>query len=217
MLGRARPLADFCERRLRDRLGMKMARLYAFGLALSYGVLALVASSAGARTARELVVRALVAASWVVAGLAGLSLSTNLSRLDAEQGVDGLLAQRGASPEELGFARWLVGARRIAYLVALAALIVCAAAALRVRSGGDAALLVALALAAVLYALVLGASVSALARAAASLSATRGRWLFVALILVPHAARSLWPELPSVPAVFSTLLDMVSRAGGVAP
>jgi hypothetical protein len=216
-LTRVRPLADFYERRLRERFGMKTARLYAFGLAVSYGVFALLASGAGARAARELVVRELVAASWVVAGLAALSLSTNLARLDAEQGVDGLLAQRGTSREELGLARWFVGARRIALLVGLSALAVCAAAALRVRSVGDAVSLVAMAIAAVFYAIVLGATVSALARAAATLAPTRGRSLFVALILVPHAARALWPELPSVPAAFASLLRLVSRAGGIAP
>ncbi len=216
ILGRVRPLADFYERRLRERFGMKTARVYAFGLAVSYGVLALFASGAGARAARDLVVRELLAASWVVAGLAALSLATNLSRLDAEQGVEGLLAQRGTSREELGVARWFVGARRIAFLVAASALAVCAAAALRMKSLSDAAALSALAVAAMIYALVLGASVSALARASATLAPSNGRTLLVALVFVPHAARALWPDLPSIPAVFSSLLKLVARAGGLA-
>jgi hypothetical protein len=215
ILGRVRPLSDFYERRLRERFGMRTARVYAFGLAVSYGVLAVIASGAGARAARDLVVRELVAASWVVAGLAALSLATNLSRLDAEQGVEGLLAQRGTSREELGLARWFVGARRIAFMVAFSALAVCASAALRIRSLSDAGALLALALSAVIYSLVLGAAVSALARAAATLAPSNGRSLFVALIVVPHAARALWPSLPSVPAAFSSLLGLVARAGGL--
>jgi hypothetical protein len=216
ILGRLRPLADFYDRRLRERLGMRTARLYAFGLAVTYGVLAALTAGAGARAAREVVMRELVTASWVLAGLASLSLATNLARLDAEQGVTGLLAQRGTSREELGLARWFVGARRIAVLMGASTVAVCAAAALRVRSLSDGLSLLALAVASVLYALVLGASSSALARAAATLAPSNGRAFFVALILVPHAARSLWPDLPSVPAVFSALLRLVARAGGLA-
>lgn len=196
---------------------MKSARLYALGLGASYALFALLASGSGARAARELVVRELATASWVVGGLVALSLATNLEKLDVEHGVEALLAQRGATRETLSWARFYVGARRIARLVGLSALAVCAAALLRVKTSSDALALAALTVASLGYALALGVVVSALARGAVALAPERGRTLFVAFIALPHAARALFPELPSVPATFDALLRLVSRAGGLAP
>jgi hypothetical protein len=211
-----RALVAFADRRLRQRLGARFALLYAIGIGLSYGVLILLSGGAGGQqAARALVVRELGTATWVVAGLISLSLAANWGRLDAEEGVLGILRLRGLEPESLETARWYAAARRIALLVALPTLLCCALAAARVRSLGSAGELAILALAATLYACVLGPGAAALGLLARALSPGSGRLMLVALVLLPHAARKLWPSLPSVPAALSWLIDAVGRAGGV--
>ena len=196
---------------------MRMARLYAAGVAVTYGVLVVLASGDGAaRAGRALVIRELTAASWVVTALAALSLAANLREQDVQRGFGGLLAQRGIRDDALELGRWLAGAKRIATLVGLSGLFVCAVAAMRVGSLQSGLLLLARAIATVVYSLLLGAGISALARAAASLAPRHGRSLLIALVLLPHAARELWPELPSVPAAYGSLLSLVARVGGIA-
>ena len=209
-------LVAFADRRLRQRAGARFGLLYAVGIGVSYGILVLIAASAdGDRAARALIVRALGTATWVVAGLISLSLAADWNRLDDRDGVLGLLRLRGLPVESLEVARCFAAARRIALLVALPTLLCCALAGARVRSLGSAGELVAMALAASAYACLLGAGASVLALAARLLVPSSGRLLLIGLVLLPHAARELWPSMPSVPSTLSWLIAVVGRAGGV--
>ncbi|HVJ19749.1 MAG TPA: hypothetical protein VM686_30240 [Polyangiaceae bacterium] len=209
-------LVAFADRRLRQRMGARFGLLYAIGIGLSYGFLILLAAGGDDdRAARALIVRELGTATWVVAGLIGLSLAADWKRLDDGDGVLGLLRLRGLPAESLELARCYAAARRIAVLVLLPTLLGCAVAGARIRSLGSAGELVALALAAAVYAHLVGAGASALALVARLLAPGSGRMLLLALVLLPHLARELWPSMPSVPAAVSWLLAAVGRAGGV--
>ncbi len=209
-------LVAFADRRLRQRLGARLALLYSIGIGISYAILILLSGGAsGQQAARALVVRELGTATWVVAGLVSLSLAANWQRLDVEEGVPSLLRLRGLEPMSLEAARCFAAARRIALLVALPTLLCCALAGARGASLGAAGELAALAFAIALYACVLGAGAAGLAFLARQLSPGSGRLMLLALVLLPHAARELWPSLPSVPAALSWLLAAVGRAGGV--
>ena len=209
-------LIAFADRRLRQRAGARFGLVYAAGLGLSYGALILLAAGAGGEQAtRALILRELRTATWIVAGLISLSLAADWRRFDAEEGVPGFLRLRGVAAEDLEAARCFAAARRIAVLVAAPTLLCCALAAARVRSLESAGELTALAIASVLYAAVLGAGASALSLTARLLAPSSGRLFLVALVLLPHVARELWPSMPSVPAALSWLLDTVGRAGGV--
>ncbi len=211
---RLRALAAFCERRQRERLGARLSFLYAVGLAATYGLFVLLsADGESANTARAFVQREIRAASWIPASLYALTLAANWAELDRAEGVPALLRQRGFQPQALAMAHVLGGARRLTLILAVPAVILCALGAARVHSVAAGLGFALLALALSLYSALLATAVSALARAAAALAPRHGRLLLLALVLVPHAARELWPSLPSVPAVFGWLLDALERAG----
>jgi hypothetical protein len=54
-----------------------------------------------------------------------------------------------------------------------------------------------------------------LAHIAASLAPSRARWLWLALLLVPHFARALWPQLPSVPWALAWLREHLLALGAL--
>lgn len=206
-----RPLLAFAERRLRERLGARLALVYAVAVGAGYALLVLLAGG----DVSALLGQELRTASWIVGGLLGLSLAVDWSRLDRDEGISDLLRLRGLGVEGLEAARFLAGARRVALLVGVPALLCCAVAGARVRSLEGAIALAVLAMAAALYACVLGALVSGLSLAARVLAPAAGRLTFTALVLLPHFARELWPSMPSVPAALAWLLSVVTRAGGV--
>ncbi len=213
-VGRLRALAAFCERRQRERLGARLAYLYAIGLAVTYGLLVLLAGDAeSASGARSFVLAEVRAASIVPIGLYALTLAANWAELDRGEGVFSLLRQRGFQPHALGLAHVWAGARRLTLLLAVPAVALCALAAARVHLPRPALGLALLALALTLYSVLLAASISALAAAARLLAPRNGRLLLLSLVLVPHAARELWPSMPSVPALFGSLLATISRLG----
>jgi hypothetical protein len=211
-----RALVRFADRRLRKRAGARFGALYALGVGVSYALLILWSGGDGGRAARLLVMRELTTATWIVTGLFSLSLAADWTRLDREEGVLGLLRLRGLSPDNLERARFYAGARRIALLVGLTTIACCALAGSRIRSLQSAGELVTLALAAAVYACVVGGAASGLCLLSRVLAPGSGRAFLLALVLLPHAARELWPALPSVPSAVSWLLDTVGRAGGVA-
>jgi hypothetical protein len=214
--GSNQPLIAFADRRLRQRAGAKFAALYATGVGISYGIFILLAAGADAeRAARGLVLRELGTATWIVGGLLCLSLAANWEKIDQEEGVLGLLRLRGLPLEGLEAARWFAGARRLALLLGLPAVLSCALAGARVRSLHSAAEVAVLIVAVAVYACVVAAGASGLALAARKLLPSSGRLLLAALVLLPHAARELWPHVPSVPAAVSWLLTLVGRAGGL--
>jgi hypothetical protein len=61
-------------------------------------------------------------------------------------------------------------------------------------------------LGALLFAIVLGVGLAALARGAAFLLPERGRLLLVAVVLLPLSASLAWPSAPNLPAIFRELV-----------
>ncbi|MFO7181592.1 MAG: hypothetical protein DIU78_023015 [Pseudomonadota bacterium] len=209
------PLVRFSHRRLGELLGMRIARLYGVGIAASYGVaLALVPADVRLETAPDLLRRALAATSWIVAGFSGLSLARDLAVRDRSDGIEMLAALRGYDARQLELARSVAGALRIAMwsaapIVALALLVAASSGTLRGVLLGASFTGFAL-----VYAALLGVTVAALSRAGAGLSPRRGRLVFAAFILLPHAARLVSPSTPSVPAAFAWLLEQSAALSG---
>jgi hypothetical protein len=161
------------------------------------------------------VVRALLWLSWLTTGVAAWSTARDLSARDDQDGITSLVLQRGHDAAALSRARSLATVSAVFSVTAPPASVL---AVLAVALSDSVALATSRALFALgtlayvgVLALVLGVS----ARWAVSLHPRRGRSVFLALILGPHLARSVWPDVPSVPALFAWLLDQLWRLGAV--
>jgi hypothetical protein len=188
---------------------MRLARAYAFGVALSFAALVALMPSATQTTFNRYIVDALRSASWIVAGLSALSAARDLERRDDTDGFAALFALRGAGQRERAWSRVIAGAARIALGVSIPAFAVLAVSALKWRGpalGPWLALWTALI---VVYATALGATLSALSRGSAMLFARHARFLLVGVVFVPELLRVLagWP-LPSLPSACSSFLDL---------
>jgi len=202
-------LVAFAERRLADAFGGRIARFYAWGIAASYGIALFVAQ---VRT-DALLAQALVALSWIPAGLIALGAARGPSRPDDENGFVALARQRGFDARELELARFLAAVARIARVTGYPALALVAVRATLARDVNAAIASAQAALGAVVYVASLAFLLAALARAGAVLSAGRGRLTLVALVLVPHLARALFPSMPSVPAALGAILELFFEHG----
>jgi hypothetical protein len=196
---------------------MRLARMYSFGVALSFALLALLTPTTGRSAINGWIVDALRSASWVVAGLSALSAARELEPRDELDGFSALAALRGSAREQRSRARALATALRIALGVCVPGLAVLGVGAL--RSLGPALLpWLALWLAFIVaYSLVLGATLALLARASARLLAQQARLLLVCVVFVPELVRALggfW--FPSLPAACAWLLGLGEAWGRAA-
>jgi hypothetical protein len=209
----ARRFADlvaFSERRLSDAFGGRIARLYGWGIAVSYAVALVIVKA----RAEAIVSQALVALAWIPAGLVALGAARDQARLDEESGAAALVQQRGFDTRDLELARFLAAARKIARVTGWPALTLALVSAFIAR-GPDAALRsVHAALGAGVFVLCLSLLLAALARASAIVSGGRGRVTFVAAVLVPALAQVLVPWLPSVPSLLGQVLHAFFAGGG---
>lgn len=205
-----RALVRLCARSQKELWGLRLTRLYGFGIGVSYGALAL-AMPQEPQVAAALWSRSLVTASWV-AGVGALSLATDLEARDAAQGLTGLARLRGFGSPALERARILAGALRVAGAVAIPGLLVALAALLRFRTLPGAVTALWLALLTLPYAALLGGTLACLARLSSRLLPQRGRLLLLSLVLGPWLlALGTRSDVPSVPAAFGWLL---ARLGG---
>lgn len=205
----ASELVALCERRLADAFGGRVARFYAWGVAVSYALALFVTKS----RSEAILSQALVALAWIPTGIVALGAARDQARLDDEGGFVALVRQRGFDAQGLELARFLATARRIARVTGWPALVLVLVRASLARST-DAALASAWsALGAAVFLLSLAVSVAALARASAILSGGRGRWTLVAIVLVPHVANALFPWMPSVPKMLAAILDIFFSTG----
>jgi hypothetical protein len=128
-----------------------------------------------------------------------------------------LIRQRGLSLDDLRVARPYAVAARIARLVGIPALALGAlAVVLAVSTDALSSRLVFLVLLGV-WAIAVAALLAVMADVALRLSPDRAGWMLVALVAVPHLARSVWPLTPSAPALAAWLLsgvEAVARAFG---
>jgi hypothetical protein len=190
--------------------GLRAARVYAFGVFVSYAVaLSLTRGSDRRALIQGFVHAALSALSWVGA-LAALSAAQSLAQASDRDGLAALAAQRGFSERAVLRARALAVAVRITRLVAIPALLSVGVAVARGQSLTW-ALVTAPAL--VVYAALLGLTLGVLALLSAELAPRHARALVAALILVPLLLSRAYPGLPSPPDAFASLLDRLLHAG----
>lgn len=206
-----RALVRLCSQSQRQLLGLRLGRLYGFGIGLSYGLLAL-AGPAEADVAGKLWARCLVTASWV-AGVGALSLSSDLAARDDAQGISGLSRLRGFGEAALERARLIAGALRLTVTVLVPGLLVCAGLAARLRTLPGALTALFLCALTVPYAVLVGGVLASLARACHHLLPGRGRWLLAAAVLGPWlVAAGTGAPVPSIPAAFSWVLSQAVRS-----
>lgn len=207
-----RSLVRLCADAQRRLWGLRLGRLYSFGVGLSYAALVFLGPDS-LPAATKLWARALVTASWV-AGVGALSLATDLGARDATQGLTGLARLRGFGETQLESARMVAGALRLSTTVLVPGLILALATLLRFRTLHGTAVALGLALATLPYAALVGTSLAALGRACSGWLPGRGRLLLLALVLGPWLLGSgLGMPVPNLPSIFAWLLSHL--AGGI--
>jgi hypothetical protein len=194
----------------RQLLGLRLGRLYAFGVGLSYA-LVVFAGPAEAPVAAALWSRCLGTASWV-AGVGALSLANDLAARDAVQGLSSLARLRGYAEPQLERARLFAGALRLGATVLVPAILVSLAIVLHLRTLAGTVAALSLLLVSVPYAALVGGVLAPLARLSHRLLPGRGRWVLLALVLGPWLlALGTGTSIPSIPGAFAWVL---SRAAG---
>jgi hypothetical protein len=210
IVGSPRALVRFCSNAQKRLWGLRLGRMYGFGIGFSYGALLLI-GPASLATAAELWVRALGTASWV-AGIGALSLATDLSARDATLGITSLARLRGVRERELERARSIAGALRLATTVLVPGLMLAVALLLRFRTLHGSLAALALALLTLPYAALVGGTLAPLARACSGWLPGRGRLLLLALVLGPWLFGSgMGLHVPSIPGALSWLLEQLAR------
>lgn len=195
---------------------VRFARLGSVSIALTYGVAMLVLHLSDARVLMSAVaVRAIVVLSWLIAAPVALVAARNVVPA-APDGFDALARSRGIDPRENE-------------LVVLGAIVLALMKSLGIPAGALALVSVALApsvnaalwaiafVVGVLgYLLLLSGTLAAVCRACVRLAPVRARELLLFLVLGPYAASIAFPNLPSLPAAFSAVLDVLLKLGAMA-
>jgi hypothetical protein len=215
---RWRALARAADRSLRSRLGAQLAKLFSWIIGLGYAVaLLLLARGTGGDLLHAPVIDALGWLSWLSAGLVGLSAAAAAKQPAELEALSALAAQRGFGPAALRDARGLAAIRRIVRLTLPPALALSLLALALSGSLGLALARLLLCLGVIGYVHLLALLLGGLAHVAATLAPRQGRSLFLMLLFVPHLARVVWPNLPSVPWALGWLLDWIARLGPITP
>lgn len=205
-----RALVRLCSRAQGELWGLRLGRLYGFGIGISYALVAILAPPASGGAAK-LWVRCLATASWV-AGVGALSLARDLAARDATQGLVSLSRLRGFGPAQLERARALAGAIRLGGTVLVPGLILALGLLISFRTLHGALVALALAVLTVPYAALVGGTLAPLARACSRWLPGRGRLLLLAITLGPWLLGSgLGTGVPSIPGAFGWLLEHVAR------
>jgi hypothetical protein len=203
-------LVRLCTEAQRRLWGLRLGRLYGFGVGFSYAVMVFVGPESLA-TSAKLWGRALATASWV-AGVGALTLATDLAARDASLGLTGLARLRGFGEPQLERARALAGAMRLSTTVLVPGLMVALAVLLRFRTLHGSVVALGLALAALPYAVLVGGTLAFLGRACSLWLPGRGRLLLLALVLGPWLlGLGLNAAMPSIPGAFGWLLHQLTR------
>ena len=204
-----RALVRLSARAQAELWGIRLTRLYAVGIGLSYSTLVFVLPLSDGLAPR-LWMNALTTASWV-AGVAALSLSRDLAERDATQGLTGIARLRGFGARELERARLAAGAIKLSTLVTIPGVMLSLAALLRFRTLSGASTALALLVFTFGYAAVFGTTLAALARACSRALPGRGRTLLLAVVLGPWLlAAGIDLPVPNVPSAFAWLLHRLA-------
>ena len=195
----------------RKGFGLSAARVYAFGVFVTYAIAISVTHGSGRHAAiQSFMHAALVALSWVVGALAALGTARGLAEQAESDGLRALALQRGFDGRAVLRARTLAGALRVARLVGIPALLLVGVAVAR---GQSLVWALVTAPAVAVYAAALGLCLALLAHFSAALSPRHPRALLAALVLGPLVIAQVYPGVPSVSGVFAALLDRLMGAG----
>lgn len=187
---------------------MRLARLYSFGILLSFGLLALLATDIESFT--RLTITALKSASLVVAGLSAWASAGDLANQDKHNGLATLVGVHGVGAQHLEQARTFGAAFRTITSIALPALGIIALGAIKLGSIAWAA---ALGVGALVYAAGLGSLLVLVARLCALLARARGKLLLLLVLLLPELGHALAPAAPSLSSVCSVALTRLQHLG----
>jgi hypothetical protein len=163
-----------------------------------------------AEPAQAVLGSALISLSWVVGGIAVVSLARAFGEPNSESGVEALAVQCGYTKSSLEAARGLAGAFRLFMMVARPALILLVFAMALSRQPTPITSWAALTVLVVTYCAALAAVLSLHAAWASRLSQSHAAWITVALLLIPELARGVWPNTPSVPSFFGWFLSFIA-------
>ena len=198
--------------RLGELPGVRIARILGILIMVGFCCTMLVLSTRSDRSAQTLLaIEALAWLSWLAAGLAALSVAQDLRARDDRDGITILLRQHGHDSRARQRALSLASIHVIVRTALIPALGVCAVALVLATSFGAAAVRALQSLGALCYLVLLGVVLGAFARWCAAISPRHGRSLLLGLVIGPHLARSVWPTVPSVPALFGALLGHLQR------
>jgi hypothetical protein len=205
-----RALVKMSAQAQRQLWGIRLTRLYAIGIGVSYSVLVLTAPLDAGLVPR-LWLKCLTLASWV-SGVGALSLARDLVERDVTQGLAALARLRGFGTRALERARVAAGAIKLSTTVAIPGLLVSLSALLRFRSAAAALTSLGLCLFTLAYAALLGTTLAALARACSRALPGRGRLLLLLVALGPWLlAAGISIPLPSIPGAFGWLLSRLAE------
>jgi hypothetical protein len=191
--------------------GLRAAKLYAFGVFVSYALaISLTRSSERGRAIHGFVQAALVSLSWVVGGLAALGSARALAEQPERDALSTLGRQRGFAKSALVRARTGAATVRVARLVGVPALLL---VILGVARGGTLPWALSVVPAVFVYASALGLALALLAHFSAELSPRHPRALLSLLVLGPLLLSLAYPAVPSFPRLFSGLLSRLLATG----
>lgn len=197
-----------CRHRMRGRIGAKLAWL----AALLAAVVLFALGSAAVDSARlELagwVTHSARWVAWLAAAPFALSIAHRPAERDREDGIEHLALSSGSSRGELGAARLVAAMQELCVRIALPSMAVTLGLAAMARS----APLLAHALLLLVFAFVAAACLGLVTMMAGYYGGARGRWLLVAVIVVPWALSDLW-RAPgwSLPGALDALLVLLQR------
>ena len=190
---------------------LRAAKLYAFGVFVTYAIAISVTRASGRSAAIQGCLHsALIALSWAVGALAALGTAQGLTNQPERDGLGALALQRGFDARAILRARTLAGALRVARLIGIPALLLVGVAVAR---GQALVWALATAPAVIVYAAGLGLCLAALAHFSSQLAPRHPRALLAALVLGPALISQVYSAVPSVPGLFAGWLDLLLGAG----
>jgi hypothetical protein len=201
-LQRERALTALFDLGRQKSTSLRLAKLYAFGVFVSYAVAILLArGDSRSATIHGFVKAALVSLSWVVGGLSALGSAQALAQQTERDALAALALQRGFPPSALLRARTWAATVRVTHKVSTPAL------------GGSLRWALAVAPAVVVYAGALGLALALLAHFSAELAPCRPRAFLAMLVLGPLLLSLAYPTIPSLPRLFSAFLARLLAVG----
>jgi len=191
--------------------GLRLAKLYAFGVFAGYALAIALTRGSGQKAAIHGFVRtALVSLSWVVGSLAALGSAQSLAQQPDGDALSVLAVQRGFTQASLFRARTWAATARVARLVGIPALLL---VAVGVARGASPSWALAVVPAVVVYAGALAFVLACLAHFSAALSPRHPRALLALFVVGPLLLSLANPSYPSLPRLFSGLLSQLLSAG----